>query len=207
MGSGPAKRRVEQCDDLDTAFLRRNGWLRRGPWLTGPVRWTYSPGGAVSQLTLTTDLSDPAAPAAHLSYTLSGEAIAYPVRLVTTRPHYGGARWWFLCPLRRGTMPCGRRVRKLYRAGRYFGCRGCHDLTYRSRQEHDARVSRLMRNPEAIRHLLPRRRRPGHAPRGQGRPEPRRPGRPSRARRAGIAEDPRRERMTPLATNQTRNGG
>jgi hypothetical protein len=151
---GPAKRRVEQCDDLDTAFLRRNGWLRPGAVLTGPVRWTYSPGGTVSQLTLTTDLSDPAAPAAHLSYTLGGEAIAYPVRLVTTRPHYGGARWWFLCPLRRGTMPCGRRVRKLYRASRYFGCRGCHDLTYRSRQEHDARVSQLMRNPEAIRHLL-----------------------------------------------------
>ena len=29
--------------------------------------------------------------------------------------------------------------------GRYFGCRHCHDLTYRSRQESDARVYALAR--------------------------------------------------------------
>lgn len=154
---GPAKRRVEQCDDLDTTFLRRKGWLHPGGVASGPVKWTYSPGGAISQLTLTTDLSDPARPVAHLSYTLGDEALAYSVRLVTTRPHYGGVRWWFLCPLRPRGVPCLRRVRKLYRDGRYFGCRHCHDLTYRSRQEHDARVSRLMKCPALIEAALNRR--------------------------------------------------
>ncbi len=47
------------------------------------------------------------------------------------------ARWWFACPLVVNGRACGRRVRMLYLPpnGRYFGCRGCHDLTYRSCQE------------------------------------------------------------------------
>jgi hypothetical protein len=49
------------------------------------------------------------------------------VPLQTTRPYYGGLRWWFTCPL------CNRRVGKLYLpdAARYFGCWHCHDLVYR----------------------------------------------------------------------------
>lgn len=35
---------------------------------------------------------------------------------------------------------CGRRVRRLYLVGRYFGCRHCHALTYTSTQQSDARV-------------------------------------------------------------------
>jgi hypothetical protein len=49
-----------------------------------------------------------------------------------TYPHFGGARIWMHCP------NCNRRVGKLYLAPgltRYL-CRGCADLTYRSRQEH-----------------------------------------------------------------------
>jgi hypothetical protein len=38
--------------------------------------------------------------------------------------------------------------------GRYFGCRHCYGLTYRSCQEHDKRVDALRRNPEALEALL-----------------------------------------------------
>jgi hypothetical protein len=38
--------------------------------------------------------------------------------------------------------------------GRYFGCRLCHRLTYRSVQEHDKRVYFLRRNPEALAALM-----------------------------------------------------
>jgi hypothetical protein len=43
-------------------------------------------------------------------------------------------------------------VRKLYLPpdGRYFGCRHCYRLTYRSVQEHDKRVDALIRNPGAF---------------------------------------------------------
>ena len=48
----------------------------------------------------------------------------------------GGVRWWFLCTLTCDGRYCGRRVGKLYLppGGRYYGCRHCYDLTYKSCQ-------------------------------------------------------------------------
>jgi len=45
------------------------------------------------------------------------------------------------------TRPCRRRVAKLYvpPGGHLFGCRHCYDLTYKSSQESDKRVSALKR--------------------------------------------------------------
>ena len=42
-------------------------------------------------------------------------------------------------------MACGRRARKLYLVGRYFGCRRCHDLAYTSTQQSDLRVDAAVR--------------------------------------------------------------
>src|SRR5262249_13469992 len=80
----------------------------------------------------------------------------YRVGLTTTRPRFGGLRWWFICPLVVNGYPCGRRVGKLYLppGGRYSGCRHCCDLTYASCQQHDKRVDRLRKDPEALRRLL-----------------------------------------------------
>lgn len=49
-------------------------------------------------------------------------------------------------------MRCHRRVGKLYLPPNHhlFACRHCHRLTYESRQEHDARVSRFARNPATL---------------------------------------------------------
>ena len=57
----------------------------------------------------------------------------YFVHLDTTPCHFGGKRWWFICP----NTTCGRRCRILYLApgSPYFACRICHNLTYRSQQE------------------------------------------------------------------------
>lgn len=61
----------------------------------------------------------------------------YTVRMVKAVPHYGGARWYFLCPLVVNGRPCLRRISKLYLppGGLYFGCRECYGLTYTSSQE------------------------------------------------------------------------
>jgi hypothetical protein len=32
-----------------------------------------------------------------LHYRANGEAMDYKVQLVTTKPNYGGRRWWFIC--------------------------------------------------------------------------------------------------------------
>src|SRR5262245_3485964 len=151
---GPKRRCVEHCYSLDMAFLLWKGWLKPGAVTTGTVSWTYGDTLNASQITLTVDLSDLATACVRVSYTLSGESVAYSIRLTSSRPQYGGTRWWFVCPLVVRQVPCGRRVRKLYRAGQYFGCRQCYGLTYNSRQEHDARVSRLMKNPDLIRAMM-----------------------------------------------------
>jgi hypothetical protein len=144
---------AETCDAIDLAFLKRQGWLDPGGFSRGPLRWSLG-GRVTSEITCTVDLTDEADPVLRLSYTYNGSPVGYPVRLTTTAPHYGGARWWFLCPLIARGMECDRRVRKLYRVGRYFGCRHCHDLTYKSRQEHDARVAKLIKSPGQIPALL-----------------------------------------------------
>jgi hypothetical protein len=82
-------------------------------------------------------------PVLHLSYswpdrrTRQRESADHRVALTTTRPRFGGLRWWFVCPLVVGGRPCGRRAGKLYLPprGRYFGCRRCYDLSYTSSQE------------------------------------------------------------------------
>jgi hypothetical protein len=53
----------------------------------------------------------------------------YAVSLVTTPCNFGGIRYWFACPV------CSRRVGGLYLVlgDAYFVCRGCNNLTYRSR--------------------------------------------------------------------------
>src|SRR5262249_5496514 len=85
------------------------------------------------------------------------ESIASGVLAVTTRPHLGGLRWWFVCPLIVRGRECWRRCGKLYLHGRYFGCRLCQDLTYRSCQEahQEERSRRWLRHLEAELGLLP----------------------------------------------------
>ncbi len=72
--------------------------------------------------------------------------------LTFTRPWFGGRRWWLRCR-------CGRRVAALYLRpdANHFACRTCHNLTYRSVQQHDRRVDSLRKNPaEALRLLRER---------------------------------------------------
>ncbi len=84
------------------------------------------------------------------------EDIDLPIRLESSPMRFGGERWWMRCPLARREVPCGRRVAKVYLApfSKYFGCRTCHRLTYRSVQEHDKRVDALRRNPDLMRRML-----------------------------------------------------
>lgn len=62
----------------------------------------------------------------------NGEVLKELVRLSWTRPHYGGALSWWLCPC------CGKRVAILYaRNGWEFACRQCHNLVYPVQRESD----------------------------------------------------------------------
>ena len=85
------------------------------------------------------------------SITQTGEALDYRVDLQTTRPNFGGLRWWFTCPLVVAGRPCRRRCEKLYLSpgAKYYGCRVCYDLSYTSRRED--RANRMLRKANKIR--------------------------------------------------------
>ena len=65
------------------------------------------------------------------------EDVRLPVRLEMTPAQFGGRRWWFTCPLCVRGVTRNRRAGKLYLppGAKFFGCRKCHGLTYRSCQE------------------------------------------------------------------------
>jgi len=77
----------------------------------------------------------------------NGKEICEPVTLLSKPQHFGGARWYFFCP-----SWCRRWVRKLYLPPgiAYLGCRTCHDLSYRSSQEHDKTLDIFRKNPAAL---------------------------------------------------------
>jgi hypothetical protein len=66
-----------------------------------------------------------------LSYECDGHAVHEPISFQKTKPHFGGNRWWFTCPL------CQRRMGVFYLPPKsyYFACRKCYDLRYKSSQE------------------------------------------------------------------------
>jgi hypothetical protein len=155
------KTTVEDCEALDANRWMREGILAAGVSRLGGWRWVYH-GGRENSIGYEVDTRDPLSPFVRLFYTVTHRAtqekepLDYRVRLTTTRPRFGGLRWWFVCPLVVQGCPCERRVGKLYLppGGRYFGCRHCYALTYHSAQTHDGRVSRLRRNPELLAAIL-----------------------------------------------------
>jgi hypothetical protein len=86
------------------------------------------------------------------TFTHIQEWMVYTIRLQTTRPCFGGLRWWFTCPLLRLRESCNQRLSKLYLppCGHYYSCRYCYDLTYQSTQEDDKRVDFYRQHPEAV---------------------------------------------------------
>jgi hypothetical protein len=144
---------VEDCKALDLHQLAREGsfvagrtaslrWLR-GEQETGSIGYSVRPreGGLLLVLSYRWSRADG-----------EGRSVELPISLETTRPRFGGLRWWGHCPLAVSGVACRRRVAKLYLppGACYFGCRVCHGLTYNSAQTHDKRVDALRRNPELL---------------------------------------------------------
>jgi hypothetical protein len=146
------KTTVENCFILDVTALKQAGILRPNVHHLGS--WVWSAKTSVAYELNTTDT---ASAWLRLAYNTPHGEFDYDVRLLTTSPHLGGVRWWFECPLVIDGQECNRRVGRLYLKprGRYFGCRCCHDLTYRACQE-GSRYARLHRQlAEYAPHVIP----------------------------------------------------
>ena len=126
------KRSVESCETLDVGLLARergmcagidsHGYvtLTRNGGFSSYVRFDYRYDESIDADYLTLDYDSG----------MGREQLFIPLR--RTPGYFGGVRLWLTCPL------CSRyeRLSKLYRPRneKYFACRHCHKLAYRSSQ-------------------------------------------------------------------------
>ena len=95
------KATVEDSLSLSMVALMKKRALVPGSWTRGSWQWSYEGAEPHANIGYEANLVDPDAAWLRLTYTARGNPMDYRVRLVTTRPTYGGRRWWFLCPLAR----------------------------------------------------------------------------------------------------------
>lgn len=124
---------VEESLQLDVNKLKRDGAIKAHIQANGILTWnrpigekpsigyeihTYGQNGHIRLIYSVSSLG------------MDEKAINYNIELYTTRPHFGGLRWWFICP----NQDCNRMLVKLYQppGAEYFLCRTCHNLTYQS---------------------------------------------------------------------------
>lgn len=133
---------VEDCRSVSISFLKKHGYFSDCGYRSGVITWTQGWSGNKNSIGIGVFV-DECEKYARFYYTVtdrnSGEKTEYDykVQLTTTPCNYGGVRYWFICPLSRNGVYCGRRVGKLYKApgADYFGCRHCYNLSYESRNE------------------------------------------------------------------------
>lgn len=132
-GSGrPAYRdKAEDFRTLDVNKMHRSGVFhvgRRGGW-----QWTVD-GEQVASISYAMELAGLRLKYSCASFWHGKEDIDYLVPIIRRPCRFGGSRPYFKCPGVKNGRYCGRKVAKLY-GGRYFLCRHCLNLAYRSQSE------------------------------------------------------------------------
>lgn len=120
---------------VDVRRLAR--WAGKHPGWKGTLRW--EPSGSEARYTLLRDFEHGVGLLTVSWATEGRRVVRAPVHLVTTRPRYGGLRWWVLCP------GCSRRCAVLaIAAGTHLACRVCLDLAYQSQRQkpHEREIER-----------------------------------------------------------------
>ncbi len=133
-----SKTTVEDATQLNIFKLKEFGLL--DGYRSSTLTWTRRLSGHKSSIGILVDTEELYA---KVNYTTTDRNTDektdydYRISLTTTPCNFGGVRYWFICPLSRNGVYCGRRVGTLYLAsgGKYFGCRHCYDLSYESRNE------------------------------------------------------------------------
>lgn len=134
---------ADEVHGLDILHLSKKGVFKSGPNMRWTSRWRCRnrESGSIGYYLIEDFDGNPIA--LRFIYTVpnnhSGqkESFDYQVFLDATPCHFGGQRWWFICPLR-SRRNCLHRSRIIYLTpyNSYFGCRECCELSYECRQQH-----------------------------------------------------------------------
>ena len=131
---------------IDLAWMLRTGRASEGAHCRGTLSWSCR-GEESGRIGYVAAMHEPGDERLELNYTNTrrGERkdVHQTVRLTFTQPHYGGKRWWMLCPV------SGRRVGKLYLppGGDIFASRQSWRMGYQSQRDahRDRPFERLFR--------------------------------------------------------------
>lgn len=123
---------VESYRAIDVNRLHREGWLR--PGRQGVLTWTCD-GREIARVALSAQRGG-----LRLSFRVptSGggwQDIEQNIAIEHLPCQLGGSRPFFICHGKMDGTRCGRRITKLYGAGRYYLCRHCYRLTYTCQRE------------------------------------------------------------------------
>lgn len=137
MGSGSyyrwdSKTTIEDGLTLNLGKLVRDRLVISGQHVSHSLVWRrVSDGEQTASIGYEANLIDPSAAWMRLHYRHNDKPLDYRIKLTTTRPHYGGLRWWFVCPAN------GSRVAKLHSppGGDIFASRKAYGLVYQSQRE------------------------------------------------------------------------
>jgi hypothetical protein len=133
-GSGRQSGRatVESGLTLDLNRLIRQRNILPGTCASGSLTWSYVDSGeTVASISYEASLVSPRSAWARLYYSANGKLEDYQVQIEASPGHYGGMRWWWICPI------SGGRTATLYLppGATVFAARQAHRLAYRSQRE------------------------------------------------------------------------
>jgi len=135
------KNLVEDTLTIQTWFLSQHGYFRNSQ--SGTITWTRDgmAGETSSSIGISTDVSNISSSKLQIHYTQTDrdtrqkKDFNYSIQLTSTHCNFGGIRFWFVCPLSKDGVYCGKRVGCLYMGSSYFGCRYCFELAYKKQNE------------------------------------------------------------------------
>ena len=151
MGRRPwtTRKTVEECLALDATKLAHSGALRKQPGSESVHCWFDSlgrPCHAVRVVIVSRQVI-------RLQYEANAREMDVALNVTVTPCHFGGLRYWFLCPGTNFMHGCSLRVSRLYLppGSSRFACRLCHNLTYYTAQRHSHKVDKLRKlGPETL---------------------------------------------------------
>jgi hypothetical protein len=147
--AGGGKTTVESCRSIDVLDWHRRGGLR------SPRRFSWAwrqDGERVASINVETERHRVTLKYRSRLYGEGWTDVEQRLPVVWTPCRFGADRPWFICSVSANGTYCGRKVTKLYQAGRLFACRHCSRLAYASQQE--SAHERGLRKAQGIRMRL-----------------------------------------------------
>lgn len=141
-----ARNQAGWSNSLSVFFLNKHGYFGKDfSQKSGTISWRYG-GSEKSSVGIAVKRDNWGTPQErtylNIHYThrsnWDGEKsdMNFDIELTTTPCNIGGGkRYWFICPLSKNNVYCGRRVGVIYSIGKWFGCRHCGDIAYQSQFE------------------------------------------------------------------------